>query len=340
MPLGLLQDRYSIRKIFLLGLALLTLVPLLYAVANRWDLIVLAVLIYGIGFRLGHCVVICDISLPNKDRATGQAICEGLGALPRLFAPTIAAVIITWFGGISSKGIRPLYWIQFVAQITLFFFVALRLTEVVRSNKLREIKPIDDFRDVFRQGTSITRWLFFQSINVFTGTMMTTFRFPFTYEVKGSSQFVIGGIATAMILTEAVFSTPFGRLADRIGRKKTLYLVTPLFCIANIIFVLAPSPGYLLIAGFFLGFRMIARLAYGSITPELVPMDYIGRWRGLIGLCVGLAAIPAPIIGGLIWTHMGPGWVFIIPTLIDIFIMLPLIYSMPETLRTMNTKNG
>lgn len=168
---------------------------------------------------------------------------------------------------------------------------------------------------------------------MFTGTMMITFRYPYAFEVKGASQFIIGGIATAMILTEAVFSTPFGRLADKIGRKKTFYLLTPLFCMSNILFIFAPSPVYLILAGLLLGFRMIAGFAYGSMTPELVPMDCIGRWRGMIGLFTGLAAIPAPIIGGLIWEHLGPEWVFIIPTLIDLFIRLPLLSTVPETLK-------
>ena len=72
LPLGYLQDRYSIRKIYLLGISILTLSPLLYAVADRWELVVPAILIAGLCQRLGSCVIICDLSLPNEDRATGK----------------------------------------------------------------------------------------------------------------------------------------------------------------------------------------------------------------------------------------------------------------------------
>jgi len=72
--------------------------------------------------------------------------------------------------------------------------------------------------------------------------------------------------------------------------------------------------------------------SYGSMTPELVPKDCLGRWRGLIGLCTGLVMIPAPIIGGLIWNNLGPEWVFIIPIIIDLFMRAPLLYLVPETL--------
>jgi len=333
LPLGFLQDRYSVRKIFLFGVALMTLVPLLYAVACSWEFIIPAILISGLGMRLGSCVVICDLSLPNEDRATGKALCEGIGALPTLFAPTLAAILITWFGGINAEGIRPLYWIQLAARVILCVYVVLVMTEIARPK--REVKgagPVGDFKEVFRRGTAVKRWLFFLSLNIFTGTMMTTFRYPYAHEVKGAGQFIIGGIVTAMILTEALFSTPLGRLADRIGRKKTFYLLIPLFSLANILFVFAPSPLFLLLAGFLMGFRMLSMFTYGSMTPELVPKECIGRWRGLIGLFTGLVSIPAPIIGGLIWEHLGPAWVFIIPTVIDLCLRLPLLYTVPETL--------
>ena len=334
LPLGYFQDRYSVRRIFLLGVSLLTLVPLLYAVSFRWEFVAPAILISGLGMCLGSCVVICDISLPNMDRATGKALCEGIGALPTLLAPIIAAALITWFGGMNVEGIRPLYWIQLVARITLFVYVALKLTEIARPKReLKKMSAIGDFQDVFQRGTAVKRWLLFLSLNMFTGTMITTFRYPYAHEVKGADQFIVGGILTAMTLTEAVFSTPFGRLADKIGRKKTFYLITPIFCLANLLFVFAPSPEILLLAGLLMGFRMLSMFAYGSMTPELVPSECIGRWRGLIGLFTGLVSIPAPIIGGLIWEHLGPGWVFIMPTLIDLFIRLPLLHTVPETLK-------
>ena len=333
LPLGYLQDNYSIRKIYLIGVALLSLVPFFYATATSWEYIAIAILISGLCMRLGSCIVICDLSLPNKDRATGKALCEGVGALPTILAPTLAAVIVTYLGGMNADGIRPLYWIKFIVSIILFLFVYRRLQEVERPIKeKRKLDIIGDFREVFTRGTATKRWLLFLSLNMFTSGMMMPYRYPYANEVKGADQFIIGGITTAMILTEAIFSTPLGRMADRIGRKKLFYFLTPLFCAANLIYIWAPSSEWLILAGFLMGFRMLSAFAYGSMTPELVPSDCIGRWRGLIGLCTGLLTIPAPIIGGYIWETLGPEWVFIIPVVIDLFVRVPVIYSVPETL--------
>ncbi len=150
LPLGYLQDRYSIRKIYLIGVALLTFVPLFYAIAYRWEFIVPAILISGLGMRVGSCVVICDLSLPNTDRATGRALCEGVGSLPTLLSPTIAAILVIWFGGINTEGIRPLYWIQFIARVLLFIYLAQKLTEVVRPGlEVKKTNPLEGFREVF-----------------------------------------------------------------------------------------------------------------------------------------------------------------------------------------------
>jgi MFS family permease len=333
LPLGYLQDRYSIRKIYLLGISILTLSPLLYAVADRWELVVPAILIAGLCQRLGSCVIICDLSLPNDDRATGKALCEGVGALPTLLSPTIAALLVTMFGGMNVEGIRPLYWIQFAAQVLLVFYAAMKMVEMERPvRKSKSINPIEDFREVFRRGTATKRWLLFLGTNYFTMSMINPFRYPFAHEVKGAGPFIIGGITTAMILTEALFAAPLGRITDRIGRKKMFYILTPIYCLSYVIFALAPSQEWLLLAGFLMGFRMLSYVAYGAMTPELVPRDCIGRWRGLIGLCLGLASIPGPIVGGWIWENLGPMWVFLVPILVEVFIRMPLLTTVPETL--------
>jgi len=177
LPLGHLQDNYSIRKIYLIGVAILSLSPLFYALATSWEYIAVAILISGLCMRLGSCVIICDLSLKNEDRATGKALCEGVGALPTLLAPSLAALLVTYFGGMNTEGIRPLFWIQFIVSLILFSFVALRLKEIPRVKKGTEKKGIiEGFREVFQRGTATKRWLIFLSLNMFTSGMMTPYR--------------------------------------------------------------------------------------------------------------------------------------------------------------------
>jgi len=333
IPLGIIRDRFNLRKIYLFGVGLQILVPLLYALAPNWQVIATAILISGLGMMVGSCVLICDLSLPQRDRATGKALCEGIGALPTILAPTIAAILITVFGGIGIKSIRNLYWIQFVVRVLLFAYVYRNLEDIDRVKRPPvKLNFLKEFGEVFQRGTAVRRWLVFQGINMFSRMMFTTFLYPFIFNVKGGSQYIIGGIATTMLITETIFSTVIGRFADKIGRKKAFYSLIPFFSAANVLLIWAPSPVWLLISGFLLGFRTIASFSYGSMTPELVPPDCLGRWRGLIGFVTGLMSIPAPIVGGFIWERFGAEWVFILITVLDLFVLTPLLYTVPETL--------
>ena len=82
-----------------------------------------------------------------------------------------------------------------------------------------------------------------------------------------------------------------------------------------------------------MGFQNISNIAVlASIRAELVPIDCLGRWRGILSLFGGLASITASIIGGYVWEKFGPGYVFLLPVIIDLLVRLPVIVSIPETL--------
>ena len=53
IPLGVIRDRFNLRKIYLLGVGLQILVPLLYALAPNWQVIAAAILISVLGMMVG-----------------------------------------------------------------------------------------------------------------------------------------------------------------------------------------------------------------------------------------------------------------------------------------------
>jgi hypothetical protein len=297
-------------------------------------MIIPAIVLATIGMRLGTCVVICDLSLKSEDRATGKALCEGMGSAPALIAPIFAAYLITLFGGISVEAIRPLYWIQFTTQVVLLLFVATQLGKIDRVKNGEERKSfLEGFRDIFKHGRALKGFILFSMLRGFTMSMMGPFRAPFAYEVKEAGQFILGLMVSAPLLVEVLFSTPLGRLSDKIGRKKLFYLLTPILCLSNLLFVTAPTPELLILSSLLLGFDpILSTVAQGARTPELVHSDYLGRWRGLLGLFGGLVSIPAPILGGIIWEFLGPSYIFIISVLVEL-LSIPIIATFPETLK-------
>jgi MFS family permease len=331
VPRGWLEDKYSLKKIFTISVAFFTFTPLIYALAQNWFWIIPAMILSVFSFP---CGTICDVSLRSEDRGTGKALCETIGSAPSLIAPTLAALLITLLGGLSVEGVKPLYWIQFVGQGVLLLYVFTQMREIARSKiKIETSGFLSDFRVVFQQGDALKRWLMFSTAGIFTMMMASHFRAPFAYEIKNAEQFIIGGMATSSLAIQVLLATPIGRLADRIGRKKVFYLLMPLSCASNLVLIFSPSPEILIISGLLLGFEMIARIAViGAMSAELVPVECIGRWRGILGLVGGLASVLAPITGGLVWENLGPSYVFLIPVAVDLLVRAPLLALIPETL--------
>ena len=154
----------------------------------------------------------------------------------------------------------------------------------------------------------------------------------YAHEVKEADQYLLGVMATATVVARLVAGIPLGRLADRIGRKRVIYLLTPLWYASNLLLAFSSGPTTLVLSAVLLVSYSISSGATNAMTMEIVPLEQQGRWGGLLGLFTGLVSILAPIIGGLVWRELGPMYVFVIPIVLDLLLRVPLLATVPETL--------
>lgn len=140
-------------------------------------------------------------------------------------------------------------------------------------------------------------------------------------------------MASAAVVARVAFGIPLGRLADRVGRKRVIYILTPLWYAGIILLMLSPSAVTLVLASALQVFHTLATGVMSAMTLELVPLEQQGRWSGALGLFTGLLTIPAPLIGGLVWRELGPMYVFLIPVVFDLLLKMPLLARVHETLR-------
>ena len=152
--------------------------------------------------------------------------------------------------------------------------------------------------------------------------------------MKGADQYLLGVMASATVVATLIASIPLGRLADRIGRKRVIYLLTPVWYVSNLLLAFSPGPIALVLSAALLVAYNISSGATSAMTMEIVPVEQQGRLGGLLGLFVGLITIPAPIVGGFIWREVGPMYVFLIPIVFDLLLRIPLLITVPETLGT------
>jgi MFS family permease len=333
---GWLIDRAGVKRIYLIGIVLLAVSYLVYGLAQSWTIIIIAMVAYWLGTSTsGHgCTVICANSLASEDRATGMAICEIFAAgILGIIAPMLGALLVTTFGGVNVSGIRPLFFVCLVGTIATFFLILTQLSKR-KWGKLGETS-LSFFRDisqVFKQGHNLKRWLLITCVGTLPLYMLLPFVQPFAHEVKGADQYVLGAMVTAYAVAPLVFGIPAGRLADKIGRKKVIYLTMPLVWAFSLMLIWAPSSGFLIGAGVLQGFIYVGGVVMGAMTFELVPADQMGRWMGIVRFFGLLLAAGAVYLAGVIWDKVGPQYLFLSVIAFDLLIRIPLLIGMPETL--------
>lgn len=208
---GWMIDRHGAKGIYLIGLVLLALSPLIYAIAGSWTIVIAGMVLYWLGMRVSGtaCSVIGTSLLTNKDRATSMNLCNMFGSSLVMVSPILGAVLVTWFGGVSIDGIRPLFYISFVGGVLLLCFAALQLSNA--HGALPEtINLFSGISDVFARGRYLKRWLVISAITWLPQSMILPFTQLFAHEIKGAQQYVLGGMVTGMAVTAVVLGVPVG----------------------------------------------------------------------------------------------------------------------------------
>lgn len=345
VPAGWFIDYYSIKSVFLLSTILLAGSSLLYFIAPHWAWLFAAIILYYLGMRTTctSCTVICARELPNEERATGRGLCRTLSSIVAIGAPLLAAWLISLFGGIGIDGIRPLYAIQLLIFIVIFVLLlkGLRDTQNISSPDDRR-NILSGFRQVFKQGPDVVRLVIVMGLMEMPWSMTQPFMPVYAHQSKGADAFLLSGITMAITIVPMLTSIPLGRLADRYGRKKILFAIAPLAYAANLCLVFAPvddklTPLFLLLYGVLFGFNSISIILVSSMTAEIMPSALMGHWIGIVSLIRALLSIPTPLIGGMIWEHIGPEYVFFAAIAVDILLRLPLLGSVRETLSSSPT---
>lgn len=334
--IGWFIDRIGPKKIYLLGIAMLAISYFSYGIAHNWTVTIIAMVAYWIGLSssIHSCATVCGNCLANQDRATGMTICETFAAgLLGMAGPLVGTWLVAAFGGVNPSGIRPLFFVGLAITLVSFLLVLARLSN--RKWRISNARP-DVFRDIFqvlKEGRHLKRWLVIAAVGQLPIGMVFPFSQVFAYQVKGANEFILGAIVTGSALTSIAFAIPLGRLADKVGRKKMLYITIPLFWASILMLVWAPSPVFLVAAGVLQGFYYVGGPISAAMERELVPAEQMGRWLGIARFFRMISNAALTLLAGIIWDRIGPQYVFLAFVGLDLVLRVPLLLSMPETLR-------
>ena len=333
-PVGWFADKYSLKKMFVFGLALEALMALGYAFSWNWQMLVIPVVFFSMTMITTWSIerVLLANALKRKDRATGFGVLSMISQLPMIIAPTLGGIIVTWLGGLSAEAIRPLYYISFALSSLMLLWVCWKLQEPKTRLKQSQEGFIESFRRVLAGKKEIKRWLLIELLGSFTFGSTMPFIMVYAAEIKHADAMLLGFMGSAMTIVSMLSSVPFGKMADKIGRKKTIMLLRPTLYASYLLLIWAPRPEFLILAFALRGILWSTFNVWMTMKLEMVPMDQRGRWTGAINTFRSIVRIPAPVIGGILWTYVDPSIPFLLLILIDALIRMPLLLTIPDTL--------
>ena len=337
LPSGWISDRYDLKKVMGIGMAFQVLMIALYALAQDWRWILLAMMVspFSMALMMRSQNVMFSKALRDEERAQGFALRMVIASTIGIVAPIPAALLIDHFGGLTVQGIRPMYWIRFIGLALIYGFVYMKLDSVPPAPRPKgeKVNFLRDIREVFSEGEGLKAFLVVSAIGSLVMGMTMSFIFLYAAEIKGADTLTLGLLSTAQTLSSIVFAIPMSRLADTRGRKLAFLLNRPARFLFFLILVYAPHPSWLILAWACRGISMSGS-SYQTWMLELVPAEKRGRWLGVTNTINSLVRIPAPIIGGMLYEGANPGLIFLIPVILEAAIRLPIVYfKIPETLK-------
>lgn len=346
-PMGLFVDKFGVKTAIVVGLILSTIVSGIYSSASNWLMLIPAMILSQISFRMLYSLpdlILIEETKPES-RAQAMSFARTVWSIPSIIAPIMAAAIVVAYGGITTEGIRPLYIIQtiFTLFIILFIFFTMenrhKKIDVNKEFTSKHIGLIEGFKELFKGEKWLKEWTIAMSLFYFASSVSVSYVPLWMVNVIKADAYILGIVSTTGIIMSTLLQIPVGRLADRIGRKKAFYLLRPITYAGTFLLLFAPTPESLILVGvigavgMMQGLNSICWIPFTTMYWELVPTEKRGRWFGFTGIFNTLVTIPAFMLGGYLWQIGQMELVILLPMIIELLGVIPVLAKIPDTLK-------
>jgi len=303
---GWLSDRLGHRKwLMALGYGISTLSRPLIATAPNWGQVLASRFMdrFGKGVRNAprDALIAESCEVPNLGRSFGFH--RGMDTLGAVVGPAVAYGLLAYFNG----QYRLVFWLSMIpgalAVMIIIFFIretrACPIPEAERPNLgwksfSGSYKFFIVVAALFSLGNSSDVFLILRAQNV--GIPLAVI--PLVYLVFN----VVYGLG----------ALPAGILSDRIGPKPIIFLSFILFGFIYLGFAQAGRPVHIWLL--FIAYGVFMAMTEGvqkAFLATIIPQEFKATGFGLYNTLVGLAVLPASLVGGFLWDRFGPQATFL-----------------------------
>jgi MFS family permease len=302
---GWFSDRIGRRKgLMALGYGISALSRPIVATAVIWQ----QVLAFRFADRLGKGIrtaprdaIIAESSQENR-LARAFSFHRGMDTMGAVVGPATALLLL----GLLNSSYRIVFWFSmipaFIAVIVIFLFI----TEKQASTHSHSDRP----RLSLKQFDWKVKFFIVIATIFALGNSSDVFLILRAGQV-GIPTGLIPAVYLTFNLVYSLSSVPAGIAADRFGRKRVILLGFVLFALVYAGFAVAGSSAAVwVLFGFYGIYMALTEGIQKAFLASIVPSDFKATAFGVYATAVGLAMLPASIIGGWLWDHVSPAATF------------------------------
>ncbi len=320
---GTLSDYFQRRKIFVtLGYSFGAVSKILIGLAQSWPLVLFARFIdrTGKGLRTAprDSILLENATAGNRGFIFGFH--RALDSLGAVFGPILGLILLYFL----KENMRLVFLLAFIPAALAVILLILAIKEKNQpTTKVKNRFVKIDFKSInprlkifllvsfiFTLGNSSDAFLLLRAKDLGLTTIFVTL----TYILYNISQ--------------TIFATPAGKLADKIGAKKVFALGLLTFSLVYFAFGMIRNPIFIWfifpIYGIYIAFTDGVSKAYVS---EFIDKKESGSYFGLHQTLMAIGAFFASTIGGLIWKKIDPSFTFYYGSFMAFFALAVFVLS-------------
>jgi MFS family permease len=309
---GYISDKIQKRKIFVwLGYLMGGLSRIGYALSKNWThLIPFRILDRSGKIRSApRDAIIADLST-DQNRGEHFGFLRMMDNLGAVFGILLCILLVNFLG------FKKLFLLASIPSLIGVILILIFIREQKKdSTKIFKGISLKSFTPQFRY------FLILSSI-FSLGTFSYSFLLVFAKEFGFKTGFipVLYLIFTA---TAVLFSIPFGKLSDKIGRKNVLEISFFFWILVCLIFIFFKNYFGIILAFIFYGLHKGAlEPSQRAFVSELVPQEIRASALGGYQMVIGLFSLPASFLAGILWDKIG----FFAPFSFSLFLTVVAIF--------------
>lgn len=319
---GYVSDKVRKRKVFVnWGYGLGAFSKLLIGVASSWGFVLFARFIdrLGKGIRTSARDSLLLQNTTDKNKGYIFGFHRAMDSFGAVIGPLIAIILLFFF----KENIRLVFFLAFIPAVIGVILLMLFVNEKKQAKKGKKVKIQFNWKllsprlklfliisFIFALGNSSDAFLLLRAQDLGLATILVTL----AYVLYNAFQ--------------ALFSTPAGQLADKIGARKVFAIGLLVFAIVYLILGSVSNPIWIWIIfpiyGIYTAFTDgVSRAYIARFITEKNSGTYFGIYQTGTAICQFFASF----IGGVLWTTIAPSATFYFGSIMALLALIVLYYG-------------